>query len=49
MVTMPEGLPHVIKIQRKLKGNGAELKAASDGQSGIVLREKIEGKEREKV
>jgi hypothetical protein len=45
-----EGLPHVTKIQRKPRGIGAELKAAADGQSGIMLHlEMIEGKEREKV
>ena len=45
-----EGLPHVTKIQRKPRGIGAELKAAADGQSGIMLHlEMIEGKQRENV
>ena len=40
----------VTKIARKPRGIGAELKAAADGESGIVLYlEMIEGDEREKM
>jgi hypothetical protein len=45
-----EGLPHVTKIARKPRGVGAELKAAADGESGIMLNlQMLEGKERENL
>jgi hypothetical protein len=42
------GAPHVTKIARKPEGVGAELKAAADGQTNIMLSLDImEGKERQ--
>ena len=44
------GAPHVTKIARKPEGVGAELKAAADGETNIMLSLDImEGKERQRV
>ena len=44
------GAPHVTKIARKPEGVGAELKAAADGETNIMLSLDImEGKEHQRV
>lgn len=45
-----DGLPHVTKIKGKPRGVGAEMKAACDGESNIMLQlEIMEGAERQKL
>lgn len=42
------GMPHVSKIKRKPEGVGAEIKAAADGSTSIIMRLDImEGKQRQ--